>query len=140
MRHHNPTSVSYFYHSSIRNSKIMEPYFSEYIRSYEKNGFKNATSKNRYIKILQYVADHDGCKRVDIIRDVYGYKNADRKDPWYKNMRMCRGQGSSLFSQLLYVDVLDYDKNFNYHITERGREVLKNAYLNDCLKYVMKKH
>ena len=102
------------------------PYCICYINAYKNSGFKCANSKKRYVKILQYIADHDGCKRVDIIRDVYRYKN----------MRACRGQGSTVFSQLLYLDVIDYDKNFCYHITDRGREVLKTAYINDCAKLV----
>ena len=112
------------------------PYCICYINAYKNSGFKCANSKNRYVKILQYIADHDGCKRVDVIRDVYRYKNVDAKDSCYKNMRACRGQGSTVFSQLLYLDVIDYDKSFCYHITDRGREVLKTAYINDCVKLV----
>lgn len=134
MRHHNPTSTSRW--SFHRGCNVYKPYNSQYVDSYKSTSFKNATSKKRYVQIIQYVADHDGCKRIDIIRDVYGWKNVDAKDPWYKNMRRCRGQGSTVFSQLLYIDVIDYDKNFNYHITSRGREVLKTAYINDCAKIV----
>lgn len=123
MRHHNPTSVSFWSHSG---HKIYKPYDHQYIDSYKKSGFAKANSKKRYVQILQYVADHDGCKRVDILRDVFGCKNA----------RLCRGHWSLGFSQLLYIDVIDYDKNYCYHITDRGRAVLKNAYLNDCLKIV----
>ncbi len=112
------------------------PYCKQYIKAYKNSGFKAANSKKRYVQILQYVADHDGCKRIDIIRDVFGYKDVNAKDSWYKNMRTCRGQWSIGFSQLLYIDVIDYDKNFNYHITDRGREVLKTAYINDCAKIV----
>lgn len=132
MRHANK-----YYSSYWRNRHyVSKPYDRQYIDSYNSNGFANADSKRRYVKILQYIADHDGCKRVDVIRDVYGYKNVDAKDPYYKNMRSCRGQGSTVFSQLLYIDVIDYDKNFCYHITDRGREVLKTAYINDCAKIV----
>ena len=129
MRHHNPI-VNYY-----NNLRCKRPYDTRYIDSYNKTEFKKtANSKRRYVQIIQYVADHDGCKRIDILRDVFGYKNVNKKDSWYKNMRACRGYGSSIFSQLLYIDVIDYDKNFNYHITDRGREVLKAAYLNDCAK------
>ena len=137
MRHYNPTSTS---HWQRHCGKIVcEPYNSQYVDAYENNGFKNANSKKRYVKILQYIADHDGCKRVDIIRDVYGYKNVDAKDKWHPGHRTCRGQGSNVFSQLLYIDVIDYDKKFCYHITDRGREVLKTAYINDCVKLVNKR-
>lgn len=115
------------------------PYCTCYIDAYHNSSFKYANSSKRYVKILQYIADHDGCKRTDIIRDVYGWKNVNAKDPWYKNMRQCRGQGSTVFSQLLYLDVIDYDENFCYHITSRGRDILKTAYINDCMKIVKSK-
>lgn len=134
MRHHNPTSVSHW--NRCYGKILYKPYETQYIDSYKSNGFKYASLKKRYVKILRYIADHDGCKRVDIIRDVYGYKNVNAKDKWYPNSRICRGQGSTVFSQLLYIDVIDYDAKFCYHITDRGREVLKTAYLNDCAKFV----
>lgn len=134
MRHYNPTSVSRWSGRYLKT--VTKPYNHQYVDSYKNSGFKNANSKKTYVKVLQYIADHDGCKRVDIIRDVFGYKNVNAKDKWYPGHRTCRGQFSGGFSQLLYIDVIDYDENFNYHITSRGREVLKTAYLNDCAKIV----
>lgn len=134
MRHCNPTSTSRW--QPRYSKKVYKPYDSQYVNAYKNNRFKNATSKNRYVQIIQYIADHDGCKRIDIIRDVYGWNDVNAKDPWYKNMRSCRGQGSTVFSQLLYIDVIDYDKNYCYHITPKGARVLATAYLNDCAKIV----
>ncbi len=138
MRHHNPTSASRW--QRHYGKPVYEPYNSQYVDSYENTGFKHASSKKTYVKVLQYIADHDGCKRIDIIRDVFGYKNVDAKDKWYPGHRTCRGQFSSGFAQLLFIDVIDYDEKFCYHITERGREVLKKAYINDCAKIVSKTH
>ena len=128
------------HHSRWRGPHVATtPYGKCYIDAYRKSGFKYASCKKRYVKILQYIADHDGCKRVDIIRDVYGWKNVNARDRYNKNARMCRGQGSTVFSELLYLDVIDYDENFCYHITSLGRDVLKNAYINDCVKIVKAK-
>lgn len=133
MRHINPTYTSYF--SPYRRTTISKPYDHQYIDAYEKSGFATANSKKRYVKILQYIADHDGCKRADILRDVFKL-NVNLKDSWYKNALRYRGHWSAGFSQLLYINVIDYDKNYCYHITERGLKVLKTAYLNDNLKIV----
>lgn len=112
----------------------VKPYSTQYIDSFNRTRFSHMTSKNRCIQVLQYVARHDGCKRIDIIRDVLGYGDVEAKDPWYENMRACRGHWSSGFSQLLYLNVIDYDKKFCYHITNQGLEVLKTAFQNDVMR------
>lgn len=98
------------------------PYLHDYVNAYDKSGFKNASQKKVYVKFLRYIADHDGCTRKDILKGLG--RSTDR------------GQNSSLFAQLLYLDLIDYDKNFKYHITDKGEEVLNAAYMNDMEKYV----
>ena len=119
MRHHNPKSASYW--SSRRGKKIYEPYRSLYT-------YTRPSSQRTYVKIIQYIADHDGCMRFDIQKALWGCR-----DKYYS-----RGQMSSVFANLLYDDMIDYDKGFCYHITKRGLELLKRAYLNDNLKLITK--
>jgi len=83
--------------------------------------------------VLQYVEDHEGCKRTDIIRDVW-HKDVTKMDPNWPKRKAYRGYGSIMLAQLLYINVIDYNKDFCYYITERGREVLRKAYINDMAK------
>jgi hypothetical protein len=41
-----------------------------------------------------------------------------------------RGQISSLFSCMLFDDLIDYDRTYCYVITEKGKTLLRNTYLN----------
>ena len=130
MRHRNPASSSCH---NLCSSPANAPYYMQYVDSYRKSRFKKtACSKRRYVQIIQYVANHDGCKRVDILHDVYK-QDVKAKDCFYKNKLACRGYASSILSQLLYIDVIDYDKSFRYHVTDRGLEVLKFAFQNDVM-------
>jgi predicted transcriptional regulator len=41
-----------------------------------------------------------------------------------------RGHISSLFSCMLFDDLIDYDNSYRYVITEKGKTLLRNTYLN----------
>jgi hypothetical protein len=101
---------------------LTEPRENDYIKSYRNNGFKNASSKNTYVKFLRYIADNPGSTRKEILDGLGRLKGA-----------ACggRGQNSSLFAQLLYLDLIDYDDKFKYFITDKGEEVLEKANKND---------
>lgn len=101
---------------------ISIPYDHHYILQFQKDGFKHALPRKTYVKILQYVYDHDGCTRKDILRGIGQYDGRAGDG---------RGQLSSIFSQLLYVDVLDYDKHYKYHLGKNGMKVLGHAYNNE---------
>ncbi len=117
MRHHNPKSTSCW--SFRHGQKVYEPYNSLYT-------YAKPSSKRTYVKVIQHIADHDGCKRFDIQQALWGCRDKHHS----------RGQMSSVFANLLYDDMIDYDKGFHYHITKRGLELLKRAYLNDNLKLI----
>ena len=119
MRHHNPKSTSYW--RSYRGKKVYEPYNSLYT-------YAKPSSQRTYVKVIQYIADHDGCKRFDIQQALWRCRDK------YSS----RGHMSNVFANLLYDDMTDYDKSFRYHITKRGLELLKRAYLNDNLKLITK--
>jgi len=136
MRHQNRLSVSMY--SPYRGKHIYRPTQRWYINSYINAGgaFPRANSKCRYVQILQYIADHDGCTRFDVQRNVWNFHNIPCHGLVPSDLR---GYASAIFSQLLYIDVIDYDKNFRYHITPAGRKVLETAYLNDMAKFVNRK-
>ena len=98
------------------------PYDHNYILQFQKDGFESALPRKTYVKILQYVYDHDGCTRKDILKGIGQYDGRASDG---------RGQLSSIFSQLLYVDVLDYDKHYKYHLGKNGLKVLGQAYNNE---------
>ena len=110
MRHLNREMNSYFRHTHNPYKPYQTPYT-----------FTRASMKCRYVKFLDYIAKHPGCKRFDIICDVYGY-NKDRLTP-----AMVRGQASLIFANLLYQDVIDYDKQYRYTLTDRGQQILDYA-------------
>lgn len=84
-----------------------------------KSGFKGATSDKRYVQILKYIGDHDGCTKMDVLHGI-GSNNFGK------------GQYSDMFAALKIAGLIEYDrKNNEYHITEEGIDVLKNSYLND---------
>lgn len=101
---------------------ITEPYEQGYVNSYRNSGFKNASNKNTYVKFLRYIADNPGSTRKEILDGLGRLKGAADGG---------RGQNSSLFSQLLYLDLIDYDDKFKYFITDKGEEVLEKADKND---------
>lgn len=125
MRHINPISRSIF--SRHHGRPVYEPYESQYIDSYNNSGFKNAKPSNRYVQILQYIADHPGCKRFDVNVHLLDIRRGHHEDiPW----SCVRGQYCTIFAQLLYIDLIDHDEKFRYTITPAGEKVLKTAYLN----------
>ena len=127
MRHHNPSNVSQFSHRRFPGHLNM-PYQLNYVKSYRRNGFKNVTKKSAVVKILQFVADHENCTRAEINVGVYGFKSVESA------RKYGRGYNSAMYAQLLYLDLLDYDKSFRYHVTEKGLNVLKQSYINDVIK------
>ena len=68
---------------------LTEPRENDYVKSYRNNGFKNASSKNTYVKFLRYIADNPGSTRKEILDGLGRLKGA-----------ACggRGQNSSLFA------------------------------------------
>lgn len=110
MRHHNPTSTSYF--SLHHNQKCYSPYQSGHY-TYEK-----ASPERAYVKVIKFVAEHPNCKRIDIIRALW-WPNANKID--------ARGEQSLLFSNLLYDDLIDYNCKYEYTVTQKGYDVLRRA-------------
>ena len=109
------------------------PYSREYIDSFS-SGYlnKRATIGKTWVKILHFVLNHDGCTRKEIIKGVWNINSTEKKR--YCIYPRCTGYCSSIFSQMLYLDVIDYDKKFKYHITNKGIEALENAHLNELLR------
>ena len=62
-----------------------------------KSGFKGATSDKRYIQILKYIGDNDGCTKMDVLRGI-------------GSNRFGRGQYSDIFSALKISGLIDYDR------------------------------
>ena len=119
MRHYNPVNTSWMWSSLHRKGeKVTRPHQMPY-------SFTRPSAKRTYIKVIQYIYDHPKCSRFDIQVDIFGYKRTD------VSKCIARGNQSSLFSNLLYADFIDYDKNYRYTITEKGMSLLKQAYLND---------
>ena len=81
--------------------------------------WNNATPSRRYIQILQYIFDNPKCKRSEIIAHFYGIPK-----------ELGRGQISSLFSCMLFDDLIDYDRSYRYVITEKGKKLLCHTYSN----------
>ena len=70
-RHRNPNmKPPTVWNGGSRGGIKTKPYFSDYVKSYNNNGFKNAKAKNTYVKVIKYVADHDGCTRSDILKSL----------------------------------------------------------------------
>lgn len=102
MKHHN---------STICLSKChREPY------NYGDYKWTRPNRERRYVQVLQYVYDHPNCKRKDIIGGVF------------KRFKFIEGYQSSLFSNMLYDDLIAYDKNYQYTITNIGRKILMSAW------------
>lgn len=125
MRHVTVLSSTYNHTLSGAKIPVNAPYDTQYTNQFYKDGFKSATPRKTYVKIIQYVYEHDGCRRRDILKGIGQYGGS-----------ACNGRGqlSTIFSQLLYLDLLDYDKNYNYHVGKNGMKVLENAYYNQMDK------
>ena len=126
MRHYNPKNSSWKWNPlHYKGEKVMRPYYRPYT-------YTRPNSKRTYIKVLQYIYDHPNCTRFDIQVGIFGYKN----DITYK--KCARGNQSALFANLIYDDLIDYDKSYKYTITSKGMALLKQVYLNDIAKVVNK--
>lgn len=127
MRHYNPKCSSYLWNPLRRKGDIVtRPYLMPY-------SFTRPSASRTYIKVIQYICDHPKCSRFDIQVDIFGYKRTE------VSKQIARGNQSSLFSNLLYADFIDYDKQYRYTVTEKGLKLLKQAYLNDMAKLVKSK-
>ena len=74
--------------------------------------FKCPTPNRRYVQILQFVAEHPGCKRTDILKGVFHTKR-----------RTC----PTTFANMLYADILDYNERFEYKVTRKGKALLRKV-------------
>ena len=115
MRHYNPRA-SYSSCSHRRGEIITEPYVQLYT-------YTKPSMRYMYMKLIQYIADHPGLKRKEIVPNVW--KSIRATNPGYM---------SGPFAVLLNDDYIDYDKQYRYFITDLGRALLEGAYLNDCAK------
>ena len=68
-----------------------------WLKGMGKTGFKGATSDKRYIQILKYIGDNDGCTKMDVLRGIGSNKFG-------------RGQYSDIFSALKISGLIDYDR------------------------------
>lgn len=75
--------------------------------------FKKPTKDRAYVKVLKFVESHPKCHRKDIQRGVWGKSNP--------------GLCSTLFSQMLFADLIDYNFKFEYKVTRKGKGILKKA-------------
>ena len=119
-RHYNPRAreSSHMHRTGVT---IYRPYQRLYSYTKPSMNFK-------YMKAIQFVADHPGCKRTDILAGVWGVKHPE----------FCPGYMSQVFANLLYDDWIDYDENFRYTVTPGGKGLLEEAYLNDMEKLCKK--
>lgn len=122
MRHFNPTHRS-LWHNHNRPYVCDKPYQ----RCYK---YTHPTDKCWYVKILQYVYDHPGCSRNEILCGIF--------PRWFKTpadaKKWGRGYASNTFANMLFDDLIDYDKTYHYTIQKKGLEVLKRAYVDEILK------
>lgn len=115
MRRLNPKSTSFM--ACRGEAHVERPYKIPYT-------YGRLSAKRRYIQAIQFVKDHDGCKRSDIIKGIWGFGQSSTN----------RGYQSLLFANLLYIDYIDYDKNFRYHVTLKGLALLQKAREFDTYK------
>lgn len=118
MRHRNAISNSPFHGMG---EKVYAPYSLTY-----GNGRTYRFTSGRdtmYKQVLQYVAEHPKCKRVEIVTAIWPHVTSGS----YK--MSIRGYQSKLFALLLFFDYIDYDKNFRYTITHKGRALLNPSIL-----------
>ena len=90
--------------------------------------FKKPSLKRKYMQIIQFIADHDGCSRRECT--VHIWKNVEKYN--------YRGYQSEMYANLIWKDFIRYDKKFKYHVTEHGLKLLKDAYINDLIEICLK--
>lgn len=122
MRHCNPVRHS-CWHNNGRKYVCYEPYNRGYT-------YTRPTMKCWYVKILQYVYDHPNCTRHEILSGIFPswFKTVDDAKKWG------RGYASTTFANMLFDDLIDYDKKYRYTIRDNGIEVLKRAYVADLAR------
>jgi len=77
---------------------------------YHSYNFTCPTKDRIYVKVLRFVESHPRCKRSDIQFGVWGNHNKSN---------------STLFAQMLYHDILDYNRKFEYKVTRKGKNLLR---------------
>lgn len=117
MRHHDITRRSHCSFTTRIGEVIDCPY------QYGNWTWSKPNKNRRYVQILQYVYDHSKCTRAEIYEAVFGRK-------------FFPGSHSKTFANMLYDDLIDYDKNYKYTITDYGMEILKKSYVADMAKLV----
>lgn len=125
MRHYNPTHTSYW-HNHGHPYVCDKPYSRDYT-------YTRPTKKCWYIKILQYVCDHPNCKRYEILNGVFPH--------YFKTIDTAKkfgsGYASNTFANIIYDDLIDYDKSYRYTITEKGKTILKNFYIKELAEKIL---
>lgn len=79
---------------------------------YHTYNFSSPTKDRVYVKVLRFVESHHKCKRSDIQFGVWGNH---------------KKSNSTLFAQMLYHDILDYNSKFEYKITRKGKSLLRKV-------------
>lgn len=97
-------------HVTVPNYTVNRPYDGGF--GYHTYNFSSPNKDRVYVKVLKFVESHPNCRRSDIQFGVWG--NHKRSN-------------STLFAQMLYHDILDYNSNFEYRITRKGRSILKKV-------------
>ena len=97
-------------HVTVPNYTVNRPYDGGF--GYHTYNFTCPTKDRVYVKVLKFVAEHPKCKRRDIQFGVWGNHNKSN---------------STLFAQMLYHDILDYNKNFEYRVTRKGKNLLRKV-------------
>ena len=79
-------------HVTVPNYTVNRPYDGGF--GYHTYNFTSPTKDRVYVKVLKFVESHPKCKRRDIQFGVWGNHNKSN---------------STLFAQMLYHDILDYN-------------------------------
>lgn len=101
-------------HVTIPNYTVDHPYQGSVwgYGPYHTYNFSSPTKDRVYVKVLRFVEKHPGCKRSDIQFGVWGNH---------------KKSNSTLFAQMLYHDILDYNSKFEYKVTRKGKSLLKKV-------------
>lgn len=97
-------------HVTISNYTVDHPYQGCW--DYHSYNFSSPTTDRVYVKVLKFVEKHPGCKRSDIQFGVWGNH---------------KKSNSTLFAQMLYHDILDYNSKFEYMVTRKGKGILRRV-------------
>ena len=81
--------------------------------------FKHPKKDSKSVKVLRFIDEHPGSRRVDIVKGVWGKK--------LMKERSIRGWYSTMFSQMLYADLIDYNEKFEYVVCRKGKSILKKV-------------